>query len=570
MSAPQNPPLMSIMNSPLLRQHQEKAMEQTPEQTLPPATPPVASAPAAVSPAVAVNASAAGAVGLAPYGFDPAGPTPPLVPVGGVDAAAVPVSAVPVSAGVSAGAPVGVPVGVESAAGARRAASGEPVIPAYLRQRWADVEIIQEQVSNRLSLEEEEMSEMSVPEQQAKTQVMIDEALSAYISALVDVDGDRDRWTNAYVEQVKQQVYDLLYRLGRFQALIDMPEVENIHISGCDQVFLKFSDGRTERAEPIAATDAELMQMIQNIASNQGDASRPFSTSNPDLDMDLMSFVRLAAIAPPVAARPSLVMRIHRYVNITLEQLEQLGTLTAQMRQFLVSAIAARKSIVISGEPGDGKTTLMRALASCIDPMVQVVTIEKERELHLNQQPHRILPVIDLQYHPGSSERDASGRRLGEYTLEQCVEKALRLNSANIMVGEVRGSEIIALIEAMQINGGTFCTLHAHEPDQAIDRLVGLALEKGLTREYVSGQVAENLDFIVQMKKMKDPETGKPRRVITHICEVLPAEGSRQATTHNIFSLKYGHHDASFDEAPSSPKMLHDLKEAGWVSPTAA
>ena len=286
--------------------------------------------------------------------------------------------------------------------------------------------------------------------------------------------------------------------------------------------------------------------------------------------MDLISYVRLAAIAPPVASRPSLVMRIHRYVSITLEQLEQLGTLTAQMRRFLTAAIKARKSIVISGEPGDGKTTLMRALASCIDPMVQVVTIEKERELHLNQQPHRVLPVIDLQYHPGSSERDASGRRIGEYSLEQCVEKALRLNSANIMVGEVRGSEIIALIEAMQINGGTFCTLHAHEPEQAIDRLVGLALEKGLTREYVSGQVAENLDFIVQMKKVKDPETGKPRRVVTHICEVLPAEGNRQATTHNIFSLKDGHHDASFDEAPSSPKMLHDLKEAGWESPTAA
>lgn len=147
MSAPQNPPLMSIMNSPLLRQQQEKTAEQTPEQTLPPTTPPVASAPAAVS-----SAAAAGAVGLAPYGFDPAGPTPPLVPVHGADAAAVPVSAVPVSAGVSVVAPVSVSVGVASAAGARRGASGEPVIPAYLRQRWADVEIIQEQVSNRLSL----------------------------------------------------------------------------------------------------------------------------------------------------------------------------------------------------------------------------------------------------------------------------------------------------------------------------------------------------------------------------------------------------------------------------------
>lgn len=559
MSAPQNSPLMSIMNSPLLRQRLQQSTEQATDNAPTTAT----STP---------SASASVTVEVAPYGFDPLGPTPPMVPV-------TPAAETPAPSATSTVAPTITASSTATGTTARASASaapvappsssGEPVIPAHLLQMWSDVETIQEQVSNRLSLEEEQMSELSVQEQQAKTRSMIAQALNAYITALVDVDGDRDRWTSAYVQKVQQQVYDLLYRLGRFQALIDMPEVENIHVAGCDQVFLKFSDGRTERAEPIAATDAELMQMIQNIASNQGDASRPFSTTNPDLDMDLISYVRLAAIAPPVASRPSLVMRIHRYVNITLEQLEQLGTLTAPMRRFLTAAIMARKSIVIAGEPGDGKTTLMRALASCIDPWVQVVTIEKERELHLNQQPHRVVPVIDLQYHPGSSERDASGRRIGEYSLEQCVEKALRLNSANIMVGEVRGSEIIALIEAMQINGGTFCTLHAHEPDQAIDRLVGLALEKGLTREYVSGQVAENLDFIVQMKKVKDPETGKPRRVVTHICEVLPAEGTRQATTHNIFSLKSGHHDASFDEVPSSPKMLQDLKDAGWDSPTA-
>lgn len=559
MSAPQNSPLMSIMNSPLLRQRLQQSTEQATDNAPTTAT----STP---------SASASVTVEVAPYGFDPLGPTPPMVPVTPAAETPAPSATSTVAPTITASSTATGTTARASAAAAPVAppsSSGEPVIPAHLLQMWSDVETIQEQVSNRLSLEEEQMSELSVQEQQAKTRSMIAQALNAYITALVDVDGDRDRWTSAYVQKVQQQVYDLLYRLGRFQALIDMPEVENIHVAGCDQVFLKFSDGRTERAEPIAATDAELMQMIQNIASNQGDASRPFSTTNPDLDMDLISYVRLAAIAPPVASRPSLVMRIHRYVNITLEQLEQLGTLTAPMRRFLTAAIMARKSIVIAGEPGDGKTTLMRALASCIDPWVQVVTIEKERELHLNQQPHRVLPVIDLQYHPGSSERDASGRRIGEYSLEQCVEKALRLNSANIMVGEVRGSEIIALIEAMQINGGTFCTLHAHEPDQAIDRLVGLALEKGLTREYVSGQVAENLDFIVQMKKMKDPETGKPRRVVTHICEVLPAEGTRQATTHNIFSLKSGHHDASFDEVPSSPKMLQDLKDAGWDSPTA-
>lgn len=543
MSTQQKPPLPNIMDSPLLRQRLQQTEDPAPTPT-------------------AADAIPAVQVEVAPYGFDPMGATP-MVPVPPAH------NTTTASASASAGAmkPAASASSVSEQVSGSADFSSEPVIPAALLQKWDDVEAIQAQVSNRLSVEEDQMNELSLQGQQMKTRDMIALAVNSHVTTLLDLDGDRDRWTPAYVRQIQQAVFNNIYGLGRFQELIDIPEVENIHIAGCDQVFLKYADGRTERADPVAETDAELMQMIQGIASNQGEASRPFSTSNPDLDMDLMSFVRLAAIAPPVAARPSLVMRIHRYVNITLEQLEQLGTLTAQMRQFLVSAIVARKSIVISGEPGDGKTTLMRALASCIDPWVQVVTIEKERELHLNQQPHRVVPVIDLQYHPGSSERDASGRRLGEYTLEQCVEKALRLNSANIMVGEVRGSEIIALIEAMQINGGTFCTLHAHEPNQAIDRLVGLALEKGLTREYVSGQVAENLDFIVQMRKMTDPETGKPRRAITHICEVLPAEGSRQATTHNIFSLKPGYSEASFDEAPSSPKMLKDLKDTGWVAP---
>lgn len=543
MSTQQKPPLPNIMDSPLLRQRLQQTENPAPTPTAADAIPTVQ-------------------VEVAPYGFDPMGATPmvPISPAHTTTTASASASATAVKPAASASS-------VSEQVSASAGFSSEPVIPAALLQKWDDVEAIQAQVSNRLSLEEDQMNELSLQGQQMKTRDMIALAVNSHVTTLLDLDGDRDRWTPAYVQEVQQAVFDSIYRLGRFQALIDIPEVENIHIAGCDRVFLKFADGRTERAEPVAATDAELMQMIQGIASNQGDASRPFSTSHPDLDMDLLSSIRLAAIAPPVAARPSLVMRLHRYIDISLEQLEQLGTLTAQMRQFLVSAIVARKSIVISGEPGDGKTTLMRALAACIDPWAQVVTIEKERELHLNQQPHRVVPVIDLQAHPGSSERDASGRRLGAYTLEECVEKALRLNSAHIMVGEVRGSEIIALIEAMQINGGTFCTLHAHEPNQAIDRLVGLALEKGLTREYVSSQVAENLDFIVQMRKMKDPQTGKPRRVITHICEVLPAEGSRQATTHNIFSLKPGYSESSFDEAPSSPKMLKDLKDAGWVAP---
>ena len=154
--------------------------------------------------------------------------------------------------------------------------SSEPVIPAALLQKWDDVEAIQAQVSNRLSVEEDQMNELSLQGQQMKTRDMIALAVNSHVTTLLDLDGDRDRWTPAYVKQIQQAVYDHIYRLGRFQELIDIPEVENIHIAGCDRVFLKFADGRTERADPVAATDAELMQMIQGIARIRGMRRGPF------------------------------------------------------------------------------------------------------------------------------------------------------------------------------------------------------------------------------------------------------------------------------------------------------
>ena len=154
-------------------------------------------------------------------------------------------------------------------------------------------------------------------------------------------------------------------------------------------------------------------------------------------------------------------MCIRDRVNITLEQLVDNGTLSPLAAEFLTALVQAGKTIVISGFGGDGKTTLMRALAEKIGPLEQIVTIEKERELHLDRLDSRLVPPIELQARPGSGERAADGSTIGEYTLTMAMEKALRLNSARILVGEVRGSEIGAMISAMQTGAGTYCTVHA-------------------------------------------------------------------------------------------------------------
>ena len=291
------------------------------------------------------------------------------------------------------------------------------------QQMWEDVEAIRLLVSERLSSDPEILTSDSEQQRHQGARAIISRVISETKSSLLATEGEISKWDNEYTHQIAQAVFDAIFRLGRLQPLVDNPEIDNIHIHGYDEVFAEFADGTRRRMPPIAGSDQELMEMIRHISESQGEASRPFSTANPDLDLDIMGYIRLAAVAPPIAQRPTVILRIHRYIDITLDDLENLNTITREVRDFLTAAITARKSIVVAGDPGDGKTTLMRALAAVIDPTEQIVTIEKERELHLNDQRHRVLPVIEMQYRPGTGEKDAAGHNVGEYTLKQCVEK---------------------------------------------------------------------------------------------------------------------------------------------------
>lgn len=162
MSASENSQLLSIMNSPLLRQHTQQRNKENSALT----------PPAPASAAQSVGSVGSVPVEVAPYGFDPAGPTPPVVPVVSAVESSVGSAAVVREAVARTVAPAAAAGGSSPVAGAS-SSSGEPVIPEHLLQFWADVETIQEQVSNSLSLEEDRMRELSIQEQQAKTQSMI-------------------------------------------------------------------------------------------------------------------------------------------------------------------------------------------------------------------------------------------------------------------------------------------------------------------------------------------------------------------------------------------------------------
>jgi len=368
----------------------------------------------------------------------------------------------------------------------------------------------------------------------------INEVVQAHVERAIGTSGDQNAWASTRRNATAKALLDALFGLGRLQPLVEEEGVENIDIRGHDTVFVKYSDGRIVQRPPIWNSDKEMIAELQFIAAREGEGGRPYNATNPDLDMDLPAvggvYSRLAALHPPITPWPKAVIRVHRLVDVTLQDLvTEHQTMTPQQAAFLGAAVRAGASIVVSGAPGDGKTTLVRALCSALDPLEHIATIEKERELYLDRMGDRHLIVTPMQHRKGQGERAADGTQPGEYTLVMCIEKALRLDAKRIIVGEVRGNEIDAMFQAMQAGVGSISTLHAYNTVDAIERMVTLTVSRGLTTEYAYRQISRNMKLLVQIQKITD-ENGRPRRIITQIGEVQPGEGDRPTVT-DVFGL---------------------------------
>lgn len=331
-----------------------------------------------------------------------------------------------------------------------------------------------------------------------------------------------------------QAVTDALFGLGRLQPIVDDPRVENIEINGCDNVTLVLADGRVETAAPVADTDEELIEQLAFLAARSSANARMFSAAHPRLHLTLHGGARLAA-TNWVTPRPTAVIRIHRLREVTLGDLVARDMLDSEMAEFLAAAVRAGKSVVVSGAQGSGKTTLIRALAAELDPWERIGTLETERELHLHELPSRHRRIVSWEARAGSGERGPDGRLVGEITLEEIVADSLRFNLSRLIVGEVRGKEVLAMFQAMQTGAGSMTTTHAHSARAAIERLVTCALEAGpqVSEAFAYRQVAAHINLIVQTTLRTTGSRANPRRE-RFICEIIavePGENGRPATT---------------------------------------
>jgi Flp pilus assembly CpaF family ATPase len=303
-------------------------------------------------------------------------------------------------------------------------------------------------------------------------------------------------------QEIAHVVLDSLFGLGRLQALIDDPRIENVDVNGCDRVWVTYADGTKAMVDPVADSDAELVEVLRSAAARFGLSERRFDTAHPELDLRLPDGSRLSALMA-VVGRPSVSIRRHRYVDLSLKDLVDLGAMDERLASFLSAAVRARKNIVIGGAMNSGKTTLVRALASVVPPRERIVTIEQAFELGLDAMPERHPDLVALEARPANAEGE------GEISMARLVRRALRMNADRVIVGEVLGDEVLPMLNAMsQGRSGSMCTIHADSSAGIFSRLASYAIQapERLPLESTNILIAGAVDFVVFIE-VDDPET---------------------------------------------------------------
>lgn len=348
-------------------------------------------------------------------------------------------------------------------------------------------------------------------------QTILDNAVAVHTER--ELNADRDLVGRAVEQRVISEVINELFGMAGLQPLLDDPTVETINANRFDRVFVQYNDGHRAQVAPIASSNEELTDLVRMLAARASSQERRFDQGSPAVNLQLPGGERLFAVMGLTAGGvTSLSIRRHGYLTVTLPELRSRGTIDAGLQEFLRALVRAKKNVLITGGTGAGKTTLLRALAAEMDPMERIVTIEDAFELGLELDPDIHADVTAFQ------AREANIEGEGAISQSELVRWGLRMSPDRVIVGEIRGPEVIPMCNAMsQGNDGSMATLHASSSRIAFTRLASYAAQgvERLPLEATNLLVASAVHFVVHLARGTDRTT----RVVSSIREVVGADG---------------------------------------------
>jgi pilus assembly protein CpaF len=340
--------------------------------------------------------------------------------------------------------------------------------------------------------------------------------------------------------------------LGPIEPLLADPEISDILVNGPSAVYIE-RRGRLEKTEIQFSTNEHLTRIIEKIVSRVG---RRIDESSPMVDARLPDGSRVNAIIPPLALDgPILSIRRFSINPLGVDDLIGLGTLNKNIASVISALVKLKTNVLISGGTGSGKTTLLNMMSSFVPEDERTITIEDAAELQL-QQPH----VVRLETRPPNIE----GR--GEISQRSLVKNSLRMRPDRIVVGEVRGAEVLDMLQAMNTgHQGSMTTVHANSPRDAITRLENMVNLAGFNIgiKPIRQQIASAITVIIQIARLIDGS-----RKIISLQEITGIEGE-VIEMHEIFRyeqrsiLPDGKVSGEFIATGIRPRFLDRMRAAG-------
>lgn len=355
-------------------------------------------------------------------------------------------------------------------------------------------------------------------------------------------------------KKLTRELVDEALGFGPLEDLIKDKTVTEIMVNNQNQVYIEVS-GKIILTTKKFVSNSQIRTVIDRIIAPLG---RRIDESTPMVDARLPDGSRVNAIIPPLALNgPTITIRKFTKNKLSMDDLvEKFGSLSPAMGQFLNACVVSRKNAIVSGGTDSGKTTFLNIMSECIPEDERIITIEDAAEIKLHH-----AHWIRLESRPPNIE----GK--GQITLRDLFKNTLRMRPDRIVVGEVRGAEVIDMLQAMNTgHDGSMSTVHANSPQDVMTRLDSLMLMSGvdIPLRAIREMISSALDIIVQTAKFPD---GK--RKVTKITEVLDVGEDMRVEMQDIFVFEQTHIDEEgnfvgrFKPTGIVPSCLGDLQRRG-------